>query len=301
MKVRLREVTHADFKDINELFVEIYKKQPYSGFEKAYFKQGDFLGYCLIDDSLSHQPLVGYFGCFTFNRVWKGYNYTYYNTHSWIVKEEYRSQSLRLLMSYIKIKDGIITNFSANAKVAQILEQVKFTKLGIINSVLKTPFKLQAYQQQRKLKEIPSQNNYLNAHKGYSGLCLSLSGFNNSVSLDLILKAIDKKPLWVKRINKFSKKIIRKPLITKNYKLFKIHYTSDYNVLITNISAISHYLFLRKRVGGIIIPHQAIPDLEPKLIAEQYEDQIFYKSNFSDIPPIDYLFSEVFYLNIVDK
>ena len=301
MAIVLREIAHSDFDQICKLFLEIYGNKPFLGFEKAFYQHNELLGYCLIDDKLKSDSMVGYFGCFTHNRAWQGVEFKYYNTHSWIVKPDYRSQSLRLLLPFVKLKDGIVTNFSANKTVARILEQLKFAKLGVTNSILKSSFGVKSFLLQRKLKSVSHNNEVLNHHQLFNCICLSLHGSFLKQKLDLVIKKVDRKPIWVKKINWLTKSLLNKPLITKNYNLHKVHYASDYSVLIDHLDVISHYLFLKKRVGGLIIPDTHCSGLKPERVVAKYEDEVYYKSNLVETPPIDYLFSEVFYLNVVDK
>ena len=301
MAVKLREVHHSDFDQIHKLFVEVYGKKPSDGFKKAFFEHKYLLGFCLIDDAIDSNALIGYFGCFTYRRNIDGVEYQFYNSHTWIVNEDYRKHSLKLLMPYLKLKDGIVTNFSANGKVVQILEQLKFTKLKVVNTIVKLSFNITSYLEQAKIKSLQLQSDIAKCHQPYVGLTLNLKLPNTIQNLELILKPVDKKPTWVKRINKTSKSITKRPLITKNYFLYKVHYTNAPEILLQNLDVLSHYLFFKEKVGGLVLPEGLVENLPAQRIQNQYEDIIFIKSNDERIPKIDYLYSEVFYLNISDK
>lgn len=300
MSVILKEVEHSDFEQIYDLFVEVYGKKPSVGFKKAFFQHDLLLGFCLID-KLESKPLVGYFGCFTYHRTIDDVEYKFYNSHTWIVKENYRKHSLKLLMSFMRLKDGIITNFSANDKVAQILEQLKFSKLPVVNSIVKSSFSFKSYVSQSKIKSLELQSDIAKWHQAYVGVCLNLKLPNIDQNIELILKPIDRKPPWVQRINQTSKSMINRPWITKNYFLYKIHYTNAPHILKDNLDVLSHYLFFKEKVGGLVLSEGIIENLSQKKIQNKYEDVIYVKSNQEQIPKIDYLYSEVFYLNIADK
>lgn len=301
MAVVLREVEHSDFDQILSLFVEVYGKQPFEGFKKAFFNHNLFLGNCLIDDEGSQEVMVGYFGCFTYHRILNNQNVKFYNSHTWIVKEAYRKQSLKLLMPYVRLKDGIVTNFSANGKVAQILEQLKFTKLTVKNAIVKTSFNLKSIIGQRKIKSLQLTSDILKSHDPYVGLCLNLQISNQDTTLKLILKPVNRKPRWALRINKISKAMMRKPLVTNSFFLFKVHYTNNSELLLEHVDALSHYLFLKEKVGGLIVSQSVIENLPLNRIRDTYEDTIYVKTNQHSVSSLDYLFSEVFYLNIKDK
>jgi len=301
VSVNLREVEHYDFDQIYSLFVEVYGRQPSPGFKKAFFDHDLLLGYCLIDISSEIPIMVGYFGCFTYKRIIDGISYKFYNSQTWIVKEAFRKQSLQLLMPYLRLKDGIITNFSANGKVAQILEQLKFTKIAVVNNILRHYFSIKSYSEQCKVKSIAPQSDIAQWHKPYAGLSLNLKLPTTNQNIELILKPIDKKPTWVRRINKISKSVAKRPLITKSYFLYKIHYTDAPDLVLEHLDVLSHYLFLKEKVGGLVLPEGIIENLPQERVLEQYNDDIYVKSNQMDIPKLDYLYSEVFYLNIADK
>ncbi|RXJ46036.1 hypothetical protein [Gelidibacter gilvus] len=301
MAVTLREVEKYDFDQIYQLFIEVYGKQPFDGFKKAFFDHDLLLGYCLIDTSIETQPMVGYFGCFTYYRTIDDIPVKFYNSHTWIVKEAYRKQSLKLLMPYMRLKDGIVTNFSANGKVAQILEQLKFSKLGIVNTIIKPSYSMTSFLAQVKIKSIPIQSAITKWHEPYIGLSLNLKLPNQEKTLELVLKAVDKKPAWVKQINNLARSLTTKPLVTKSYFLYKVHYTNSPEMLIENVDSLIHYLFFKKKVGGLVLPESFIEVLPSDRIDTQYKDTIYVKANQDGIPMIDYLYSEVFYLNIGDK
>ena len=72
-------------------------------------------------------------------------------------------------------------------------------------------------------------------------------------------------------------------------------------MLSENIEVISHYLFCKKHVGGLIFPESFIRNLDTISISDTYEDEIYVKTASKNLPNIDYLYSEVFYLNVSDK
>ena len=301
MSVVLREVEHSDFDQIHSLFVEVYGKEPFDGFKKAFFDHDQFLGLCLLDNAFESLPMIGYFGCFTYHRTIEGISFKFYNSHTWIVKEDHRKQSLKLLMPYLRLKDGIVTNFSANGKVAKILEQLKFSKHKVVNTILKNSFGLKSYLAQGKIKSFELRSDITKWHHPYVGLSLNLKLPNTDQNIELVLKPVDKKPDWVQGINNMAKSVVKKPLVTKHYFLYKIHYTNVPDLLLKNLDIINHYLFIKEKVGGLIVPETLLPNLPAERIKTKYHDDVYIKTNKPELPKIDYLYSEVFYLNISDK
>ena len=299
MSVILRKVEHSDLERIQSLFKAVYGKAADKGFQLAFTTHNDLLGYCLEESKKG--DLVGYFGCFTNQRVYADRPIKYYNTHSWIVKEQYRNQSLKLLMPYLKLKDGIITNFSANGKVAQVLEKLKFDKQEIKNYLLTTRINWLGVFKQSGIKELPIQELILKDHQAFVGLCLSLHFTGSDKPLNMILKPIDRKPQWVQTVNSIFKLIIRKPLITRSYRIWKIHYLSDAVLFKNRLSLLKSYFLLKHKIGGLVV-HDDIADKMDDLPLEySHSDTIFLKLNQIELKKVDYLYSEVFYLNIADK
>lgn len=301
MAVVLREVEHSDFDQIQRLFLEVYGKPATEGFKKAFFDHSPLLGFCLVDDSLQTPTIVGFFGCFTYNRNFGSSQIKIYNTHTWIIRSAYKKHSLKLVMPYLSVKDGVLNNFSANHTVALILEKLKFSKIKLKNYVVSSGFKISSVFFQNKIESVPLDSEIAKHHQLFGAVCLNLQLPNLKEPLELILKAVDKKPTWVKSLNRISKILVRKPLITKSYFLYKIHYTNQKEALMANLNLLSHYLFLKNRIGGLILPETLIGGLPDKMVAYAYHDDVFFKFNSFNLPQIDYLYSEVFYLNITDK
>lgn len=301
MAVFLREVVHADFNSIQQLYASVYGKVPDAGFVKSFYEHQPLLGYCLIDDALEPDNLVGYFGCFSYTRKIGDTEIHFYNTHTWIVKEAYRKHSLKLLMPYLKLSDGVLTNFSANATVAKVLEKLKFQKLELKNLILRLPLSFRFYLLQFKVTSRPTQSELLLAHQAYACIALRLKLPNTKEEIEVLLKAVDQKPGWVKQINRISNFWIKKPLITKRYFLYKIHYTDNKQLLFKSMRLLSHYLFIKFKVGGLILPESLAEGLSDQMVKCSYNDDIYVKSNGITLFQIDYLYSEVFYLNVSDK
>lgn len=301
MAIFLREVRHTDFNSIQQLYASVYEKEVDAGFAKSFYEHSALLGYCLIDDALESSTIVGYFGCFSYSRKIENTAITFYNTHTWIVKEAYRKHSLKLLMPYLKLSDGVLTNFSANATVVKVLEKLKFQKLELKNLILRLPFSFRFYLFQFKVTSKPPQSEILLAHQAYAGIALRLKLPNTKEEIEVLLKSVDKKPEWVKQINRISNFWIKKPLITKKYFLYKIHFTDNRQLLFKSIGLLSHYLFMKFKVGGLILPETLAEGLSDSRIKSSYREDVYVKSNGIDLPQLDYLYSEVFYLNISDK
>jgi hypothetical protein len=92
----------------------------------------DFCGYVLLKD----EDVKGYLGLLFSERQIEGRLVKFCNMTSWIVSEECRGQSLPMLLQALKLKDCIVTNFTASPTVAKILVKLGFTEFSVDQLVL---------------------------------------------------------------------------------------------------------------------------------------------------------------------
>jgi hypothetical protein len=92
----------------------------------------DFCGFLLLKD----REVKGYLGLLFSRRTINGRVEKFCNMTSWIVKDDCRSQSLRLLAELLKLKDYTVTNFTASKTVAAILPKFGFTELPTSQQLL---------------------------------------------------------------------------------------------------------------------------------------------------------------------
>jgi hypothetical protein len=81
----------------------------------------DPMGYVLLDG----EQIVGFISTLYSRRTIGGRTVRFCNTAHWVVKEAYRSESLRLLMMVLRQRDCTITNLTSSAAVSAL-----FAKLG---------------------------------------------------------------------------------------------------------------------------------------------------------------------------
>jgi hypothetical protein len=94
-------------------------------FEKLWDKQDPCCGYVLING----KEAVGFLGTIFSKRLIKGIPRDFCNLTSWIVKPDYRSESLSLLFPLMGRKDLTLTNFTASNRVIDVLLKVGFKSL----------------------------------------------------------------------------------------------------------------------------------------------------------------------------
>lgn len=82
---------------------------------------GDPMGWVLLDG----ESIVGFISTLYSRRTIGGRVVRFCNTAHWVVREEYRSESLKLLMTVLRQRDCTITNLTSSAAVSAL-----FAKLG---------------------------------------------------------------------------------------------------------------------------------------------------------------------------
>lgn len=87
--------------------------------------QYDHFGYVLMEE----EQVVGFLGTFFYDRKIDGTLHTFCNLFCWYVPEEYRKESLRLLLAVLSLKDIIVTSLTPSREAGLILERFKFEPL----------------------------------------------------------------------------------------------------------------------------------------------------------------------------
>lgn len=120
----------SDFEEVFELLVkftqvptpkEVWKRL----FTNHWHGDEDYFGYVLRD----HDKIVGYMGLIFSKRNINGVEHKFCDMTSWIVKEEYRHESLRLLTPVLALKGYTFTNLSASDAVFKIMKAMRFMDL----------------------------------------------------------------------------------------------------------------------------------------------------------------------------
>jgi hypothetical protein len=83
------------------------------------------VGYALVDD----RKVVGFNGAIFSRRIIDGREVRFCNLTSWIVKEQYRTESMRLVFPFLKLKGYTITNLTMNERAWDITRRLGFKNL----------------------------------------------------------------------------------------------------------------------------------------------------------------------------
>lgn len=130
--VSVRKAYAEDFEKVYPLLLEFRNPQirkedwrhlfthPWGDFE-------DHRGYILM----KHDEIVGFLGTVFSKRYFNGQEYKFCNLSSWIVKPEYRSKSINLLLPILKLKDYTVTNLTSAESLYHLFKKLGFSDLGL--------------------------------------------------------------------------------------------------------------------------------------------------------------------------
>ncbi len=94
-------------------------------FQYSWQIEEDYVGLALVDN----EAYVGFIGFVFSERVIHNNREKFCNLTAWIVKEEYRSESLALVFPVLRMKGYTITNFSPSAEAYEIFKKLGFQEL----------------------------------------------------------------------------------------------------------------------------------------------------------------------------
>ncbi|MGH7568141.1 MAG: hypothetical protein ACREL9_04085 [Gemmatimonadales bacterium] len=83
------------------------------------------MGYVLVEK----QNIVGFIGTLVSRRIIDGKEVRLCNTTNWVVKEEFRAESLSLFMAVMKLRDCTLTNLTSSMKVSALMIKLGFKHL----------------------------------------------------------------------------------------------------------------------------------------------------------------------------
>ncbi len=127
---QVRKALPADFEAVLPLLrgfrTDHYSQEEWQRlFTQRWGAPDDPCGYLMEDND----SVVGFLGTVFSQRTIAGASHRFCNMAAWIVKEEYRSESMGLLFPLLGQKDLTITNFTANHRVVDVLRRLGFKDL----------------------------------------------------------------------------------------------------------------------------------------------------------------------------
>jgi len=132
----VEKVTPAMFDDVYPLLSELDETYSREKWRKIFDYQWEsdegYVGYALVDD----RKVVGFNGAIFSRRIIDGREARICNLTSWIVKEQYRTESMRLVFPVLKLKGYTVTNLTMNERAWEITRRLGFENLDTTVRIL---------------------------------------------------------------------------------------------------------------------------------------------------------------------
>jgi len=281
-------VKKATVKDVDKLLPLLFEldsiKQTHEEWEKLFKLHWDdsqnYFGYVMYDGDTA----VGFLGLLFSRRTVKDQINHFCNISSWIVKKEYRRQSLHLLLPVLELDNHTITVLTCNAGTYFITKKLGFIDLELGQRViLPLPF---------LPKSKPSTSiifDHSEIEKQLKGEMLKIYHDHRNLNCFHILICGPKEICY----------LVGARTIKKNIPLAHIHYISDHQVFSSHISAVSGRLCWQIKVIGLLVDERLLQreTIFPSIHFSLTHPRV-YKSNTLKSSDIDLLYSEYQILNL---
>ena len=132
----VEKVTPAMFEDVYPLLSELEDTHSREEWRKIFDYQWEsdegYVGFALVDD----RKVVGFNGAIFSRRIIGGRGARFCNLTSWIVKEKYRTESMRLVFPVLKLNGYTVTNLTMNDRAWEITRRLGFKNLDTTVRIL---------------------------------------------------------------------------------------------------------------------------------------------------------------------
>lgn len=291
--VKTEKASLEHFEAVYKLFLNFnYRRNAKSDwrrlFANHFHSEESHFGYVLLDND----KVVGFLGLIFARRKINNCDIKFCNIGNWIVAPEFRNKSIILLMPVLKLKDYVLTNFTASETVATILKTLKFKVLDDkFVTILPVPnlSSLKLLNKKMRIYYDDQIKNYLNHD--------DLRIFNDHSNPDFNCKHIlFKDPSGVCYI-------VAKRAYIRKIPYLRIHYISNVEIFAKYIDALRIIVPFKFKVAVIIVDKTFLKGKEVKYVINyKWPRPRLYKSNHKDavcdLKNIDNLYSEFMLLNI---
>lgn len=280
--VTIERATAADFERVYPLLLDFdiprFTKDHWQRiFNNTWHSPEDYCGYVLFQDG----EVKGFLGLLFSRRLIGGRSEKFCNMTSWIVREECRSQSLRLLLELMKLKDYTLTNFTASQTVAAVLRKLGFSELDTTHQIL--------FPNPAALRSKASC--YVDADQ----IREQLSEQDRAIFDDH--HQLDCRHLLIASADDYCY-LILKNKVHRHLPFARIHYLSNQQLFLKTIDAVRTQVCLRLRVAGLLVDQRYLSEQQFGY-SQLYPQQCpaFFKSSTVTADQIDTIYSEVILLH----
>ncbi|MCP4138138.1 MAG: hypothetical protein GY754_44660 [bacterium] len=245
-----------------------------------------YFGYMLIDEEKDPDAAVGFLGFIFSKRIINGEEHKLCNMSNWVVKKEYRHESLALFIRLLKLKKYTITNYTPIEDIIPITKKFGFAEMD-------THFKI--------VLPVP----------GITTLFSRCSIKTNKAKIEQALeKAGDSENLKILKDHPFPHVyhvliqsdqghcyIVINKTRRKKLPFARVHYISNIDIFIKYIARVRVSLFFRLRAVSMLIDERHLKGNRINF-AKPYPELSLYQSKTLKPENIDSLYSELLILNL---
>jgi hypothetical protein len=238
----------------------------------------EYCGHLLLQDG----EVKGYLGLLFSTRRINNRVEKFCNMTSWIVREECRSQSLRLLLELLKLKDHTITNFTPSQTVAAILRRVGFAEIRTDQRLLFPVFGLalsgSRYRCTFDLEQI---------RRGLNPVDQAIFDDHQSFNCRHVLVSDGADHCYLTMKNK----------VHRHLPFARIHYLSNRALFLEAVDSVRTRLCRKLKTAGLMIDMRYLDARELRFSREYQGGLAFIRSESLGKNDIDTLYSEVVLLH----
>ena len=247
-------------------------------FSNTWQSPEDHCGYLLLQD----EEVKGYLGLLFSRRRINGRVQKVCNMTSWIVREDCRSQSLRLLLEVLKLKDYTITNFTPSQTVAAILRKLGFAEMTLDQRLLfplpRLAMSRQRYSCDFDLEKIRGKLNQTDQTIFADHQQVNCRHFLVSDGTDYCY-------------------VIVKNKVHRHLPFARVHYLSNRTLFLEALDSVRTRICRTLKTAGLMIDERYLGDTTPRLSRKYQGGPAFFKSESLGKNDIDTLYSEVVLLH----
>lgn len=295
--IKVEEATEEDFDKIYALLMQlnsttISRKTWQKTFKDPFNAKGP-PGYILKDD----EQVVGFLGTIFSKRLINNQEVTFCNMHSWIVEEKYRRNGLLLLSRIHKLRDVVLTNFSASTGPFQILKQLKWKEVDNSHSIFYRH--LLKFQRRTDLQVLKGEELNDVMSEDIKNIAAHHKSFRCAIN---VIKTGKGSALQVfKPVPYFPARFsVLQRLLPDKFSIGQLFYTSNPELFFADFQRNIQVICKKEGWVGIVIPNRMLQKagIVPGKKYFAYRP-ILAKTNLEfDLDQLDLLYSEVFILDL---
>ena len=281
----VKKVLKKDFELIYPLFMQLnsfhIKKSLWQQlFTNHWNAKEDFFGYVLIDD----KKAVGFLGLMFSSSTINSKEQKFCNFTSWVVRKEYRSESIKLLLPVLSLRDHTLTSHTMSSDTYFIFKKLGFSDLE--DTLVVIP-------------PLPKPKGFSNKHQVTIN-SQTIAVFLDDIDLKIYHDHSNLNPHYILAQTEYGKclMVATRPN-KKNLPFAHLHYISDLNIFLECIEKIRLKVCLQLKTTSLLVDKRY---LKGRKVPQSWDYPLpyprMYKSDYLTKDNITTLYSELILLNL---